>query len=119
MIKVYIDNSPVVASKRIFIVDEDNKRRFVAKPMKLEFVELKEDVSTEPTIDIPYRYADGFLQALLVAIKDQGIKLPEQSFTEGKLQATEKHLEDMRTLVFEDQKIINVENRSCRAIAKN
>lgn len=41
------------------------------------------------------------LSALLDAMKKRGIKGKEASFTEGKLVATEKHLEDMRRIVFE------------------
>lgn len=41
------------------------------------------------------------LQELADAIASQGIK-PQGGFIDGKLQATEKHLEDMRTLVFKN-----------------
>lgn len=40
-------------------------------------------------------------------------KPSEGKFNEGKLEATEKHLEDMRRLVFEEEKIINIEKQSC------
>lgn len=39
------------------------------------------------------------LQGLADALNENGIK-PQQGFIEGKLEATEKHLEDMRRLVF-------------------
>jgi hypothetical protein len=39
------------------------------------------------------------LQAFANALNDIGIN-PQKEFIEGKLEATEKHLEDMRTLVF-------------------
>jgi len=42
------------------------------------------------------------LQAFADAMSDMGIK-PQEGFLEGKLGATEKHLEDMRTLVFKTQ----------------
>jgi hypothetical protein len=40
------------------------------------------------------------LAALSVELSAQNIKTRETSFTEGKLEATERHLEDMRSLVF-------------------
>ena len=43
------------------------------------------------------------LQSLADALNDNGIK-PQQGFIEGKLLATEKHLEDMRTIVFNSKK---------------
>lgn len=39
------------------------------------------------------------LQAFANALNDMGIN-PQKEFVEGKLEATEKHLEDMRKLVF-------------------
>jgi len=42
------------------------------------------------------------LQAFAEALNDQGFK-PLKGFLEGKLDATEKHLEDMRTLVFKEK----------------
>jgi len=39
------------------------------------------------------------LQSFADALNNLGIK-PQQGFLEGKLEGTEKHLEDMRTLVF-------------------
>lgn len=45
------------------------------------------------------------LKALQVAISEFGIKPPEASYIEGKLEATEKHLEDMRSIVGHVKKI--------------
>lgn len=42
---------------------------------------------------------DDQLQALQTAITDHGIKRPDAGFVEGKLVATERHLEDMRQIV--------------------
>lgn len=44
------------------------------------------------------------LQDLVNSLSERGIK-PKEGFLEGKLTATEKHLEDMRTLVFKDLSI--------------
>lgn len=50
------------------------------------------------------RLDDEQMRALLVAFETHGIKLPEASYTQGKLEATESHLEDMRKLVFKEKK---------------
>lgn len=50
----------------------------------------------EPTL----RIQESFLPLLMKALNDMGVKLPDKAFNEGKLEATERHLEDMRTLVF-------------------
>ena len=49
----------------------------------------------KPTLSLPPEALQEFANAL----DAMGFK-PQQGFIEGKLQATEKHLEDMRTLVF-------------------
>jgi hypothetical protein len=43
------------------------------------------------------------LRALQVAISAHGIKLPDAGFNNGKLEAMNLHLEDMRHLVFKDE----------------
>lgn len=49
----------------------------------------------KPTIELD----DEQLQAFANALNELGIS-PQKEFVEGKLEATEKHLEDMRKLVF-------------------
>lgn len=46
------------------------------------------------------RFEDDFIGSLIVeALDKRGIKAPSQSFTEGKLQATEAHLNDLRLMI--------------------
>ena len=48
----------------------------------------------------PFMHLDiGMLQPLSDALAENGIK-PQKGFLEGKLESTEKHLKDMRALVF-------------------
>lgn len=61
----------------------------------------------EPTKE-PIEFAwldDEQLEALSAAFDQHGVKRPDAGFTEGKLQATEKHLEDMRSIVGHVKKI--------------
>lgn len=51
---------------------------------------------------------EGIIQAFVAYSRNKGFKDSNESFAEGKLKATEKHLEDMRTLVFTPT---TVENR--------
>lgn len=44
--------------------------------------------------------AFGIAKAFVSFANSQGIKNGEETFVKGKLEATEKHLEDMRNLVF-------------------
>lgn len=52
------------------------------------------------TEDLVFAYLDSDqLNALMSAFDAFGVKKPDAGFTEGKLEATEKHLEDMRTML--------------------
>lgn len=53
-----------------------------------------------------FRLEPEALQELAEELARTGYK-PEKGFTQGKLDATEKHLEDMRTLVFKELSTLN------------
>lgn len=53
----------------------------------------------KPTITLPENEYRNLLQAFAEEAKGQGIETHE-SYVKGKLEATEAHLEDMRTLLF-------------------
>lgn len=52
---------------------------------------------------------DEQLRALGIAINKSGYKAPDEHLLEGKLVATERHLEDMRKLVFEEPRTVTRE----------
>jgi hypothetical protein len=58
----------------------------------------------EPILRVPiaWELEFDFSRKLLQALSDKGTILPDKNFAQGKLEATEKHLEDMRKLVFEE-----------------
>ena len=58
------------------------------------------ELGMKPTLSL----TNDQLRALTIEIENQGIS-PTKEFTTGKLEATEKHLEDMRKLVFEEKEI--------------
>ncbi len=62
----------------------------------IQFIKDGEAAPRTPTLSLPPEV----LQALADGLADSGYK-PSGGFTDGKLEATEKHLEDMRTLVFQ------------------
>lgn len=74
---------------------EKEGKTFVAEPVEFSFKEVVgRYVSAGPTI----RLNDEGVEMLAHSLKQLGVKDKEQSFIEGKLEATEKHLEDMRTI---------------------
>ena len=52
------------------------------------------------TIRMPVQECREIISAFVKYAQDQGFKSSDESFSKGKLEATEKHLDDMRTLVF-------------------
>jgi hypothetical protein len=71
-----------------------------------EFDGLNMCPDIKPILSIPlsWEIEFGFSGQLLQALTDRGISLPDKNFAQGKLEATERHLEDMRRLVFEEPK---------------
>lgn len=59
-------------------------------------------IPTEPFMEMD----DAMMQEMSDALAKVGIK-PQKGFVEGKLEATERHLEDMRSLLFMPKKRIN------------
>jgi hypothetical protein len=96
--EVFIDDSPEFLSKRIFITYKQDGKRWVAKTIELKFEPVDYSKQAEPTILIPD--SEELLEAFAIALDKANVKLPEESYIAGKLGATEKHLEDMRNLVF-------------------
>lgn len=67
-----------------------------AKNGTIEYLQEGETMSKGPSFTL----TKSMMEALFTSLQGQGMKPVEQSFIEGKLQATETHLSDMRTLVF-------------------
>jgi len=63
---------------------------------KIEPGKLEEGL--KPLVSLPYPIGRTFLKQLSIQTAGIGIKPENESRTEGKLEATEKHLEDMRMI---------------------
>ena len=80
----------------IFVYEDiGNGKIRVVQGDTIQTIDRNAPTDLKPTIELP-REA---LQAFADSLDQMGIK-PQKGFLEGKLQATEKHLEDMRDLVF-------------------
>ncbi len=101
---IKIRQNPFTDELEIYFGFEDNKGLNIAKPVKLEYNRIDEGGEAKPTFLIPRGVASNFLEAILGAIEDQGIKPESTSKTEGLLEATKYHLEDMRKIVFNKEK---------------
>jgi hypothetical protein len=92
--KVQIIDRPGMFGKDLHIFRTDHTGEMFHLYSKGE-----EQVGKGGYADASLHLTEEMLQGLADQLLSMGIK-PQQGFVEGKLEATEKHLEDMRTLVF-------------------
>lgn len=81
-------------SQEIYIVRSFNGRTEILRDNSWYPVDVGA-IDQKPTLELMPQE----LQGLADALAEKGIK-PQEGFLEGKIEATEKHLEDMRKLVF-------------------
>lgn len=95
--KVFIQERPASLSYRIFLYTKDGKTiTHITKDGAVKTSDIN-----GPLNDDELYFADmtgEMLQAFAEALASQGIKTNKDSVAEGKLLATERHLDDMRTI---------------------
>ena len=99
-IKVYIRREFYGRGIEIAFFIEREGKRYIAKPIELEFIEYDGAAKAEPTLVLDRFLAPKFLKALAEALDKEGVKTENDYKLQGILEATKKHLEDMRRLVF-------------------
>lgn len=90
--KVRIREAIGINTYGVFIYREIGRKLEIARGNVVEMVE--EGAAVEPSLVLYPQQ----LQAFADALNKMGIN-PSKEYTEGKLEATEKHLTDMRTLL--------------------
>ena len=89
----------------IFKIDINGNRHICTNIEKQEFDLIQEGHSIKnPTIKLPAWIAKDFLQAMANAIDKFGIRAEGKPVLENELTAVKYHLEDMRSLVFNNLK---------------
>lgn len=81
----------------ILVIRQDSRGTFTAKPIELEEVKDHFQVYHEPTLRIGIERA----QELMDDLWRCGLRPTEGTGSAGALAATQRHLEDMRKLVFD------------------
>lgn len=97
--KVIIRFEPDFDGAYIYLYEEYDGKKYLAKPINLEFSEIKEAVIMGPTIKIPYYDAKEFMESMAEQLDKDGIKTDKDAKIEGTLEATRFHLEDLRKLL--------------------
>ncbi len=106
MIEVHFGNRPGFLTLDIYILDRD---QINGKMYLLQFGKNKTDMMeihpyaaeiAEPTFRLAHDKGNEFLKAIADAAAQRGIKTDPDLKREGRLEALEAHLADMRRLVF-------------------
>ena len=92
----------------LYVFDEVGNQTKVWLPWDIAVQTVGESEAAKPTLRLPYKIANDFLNALAQALDKADVKTTHQSFIEGELKAQTLHLEDMRHLVFPPVQISGV-----------
>lgn len=102
-LRIEIVKDPVSRNTNIYIISKYGPKDVLIIPNRTRSYQEEEmnydGVQQEPS----FRLSNDVVEVLFQKLSEQGFKPKESSFIEGKLQATESHLEDMRKLVFKTE----------------
>ena len=97
---VKMQRSLVTDSLDIVMYEVTGRELYVVKPMPLVLERIEPNAPiAEPTLRLSRWMADPFLTAWADMLHKENVKPTIQSFIEGELTATKKHLADMRQLL--------------------
>jgi len=99
MFKVFIQKQDFTDSVSIYFVEENDGKRFYAKPINLEFEHMEEGSEIQPTLHLHGMMAGSFLKSFAEVLDKNGIKTDKDAKIEGTLEATRFHLDDLRILL--------------------
>lgn len=102
--KIQLHRNGLTGQVEMFFYYKVNDRIFVAKPIDFEMIEVNNGDRVGPTLAFNMFEGDELLKDLAEQIDKQGIKTTQDAQNQGSLDATKKHLEDMRALVFKGDK---------------
>ena len=104
--KVKIGFDYLFAGLSFYLYQEKDGKKYLVKPVDLVLQELPHDHFTpvDSTIKLSGYESDEFLKSLAEELDRMGVKTDSDFKIKGLLEAKEKHLQDMRRIVFERNK---------------
>lgn len=98
--RVLIHRDPFSFTLGIAFVRRSGLRRYVARPVELQFEEIQEgEAFGKPTLQLDWDIAELFLKAMAEALDEQGVKTDKDAKVAGTLEATRAHLSDLRQML--------------------
>lgn len=106
MIKIFFDTAYDFGGIRLWITDRDHDGRVlrVAKPFTLVWADHDVEARPEPTIVLHQIEGTHIIRDFIAEAEKAGFKMPKVP-EQGELAAVKYHLEDMRRLVFEPERV--------------
>lgn len=95
-------------SVKIWVLDEQGTNRSQitldkeTKYLKSTLLDPNEPKEVEPFLELPTNFFEEFVKAIADFASENNIKTENENLLVGKFDATTKHLEDMRRIVFKD-----------------
>lgn len=103
-IEAKINYNACLGQTEIYFFIKENGKFYIAKPMKFEFTAVEENTICEPSIKLGINTSVPFLQAMANLCHEHGIKPEKEPVLKNELDAIKYHLEDMRKLVFKNNR---------------
>ena len=100
--KVYIDYFPNGATAKIYAFEKSGADQISyhydieTKRMVATTIPYDEAVDPTPMLEMPHGMFSDFVKAITEYASERGIKTENENLLRGKLEATEKHLDDLR-----------------------
>ena len=102
--KIYIQKPTISGTgvAKIWLIEDQGLDRysysfdFNTKMLQQKLLDKNTLDEPEPFIELPYGFFDEFLNAIVRYASENNIKTESETALQGKLTATEKHLEDLR-----------------------
>lgn len=112
-LEIHIEEDYTMYTKKIWVMERmGNDIVYYNIDKKGEIVENRMTPNDMPGSDkfkpfmvMPRQFGEAFLLEFTKALTNMGIRTENEHKTEGKLEATEKHLSDMQKIVFKQLKI--------------
>ncbi len=103
--KVIIEYRPELMSTVVYVFMKagDNHTQYITKGGETTVTVERHKESKDQELWFARIQDDSVLSVLAEALDKKGIQPPKRPFVEGKLEATEAHLADMRKLVFKEK----------------
>ena len=116
-IEIHIEEDYTMYTKTVWVMERvgndiiyyniDKKGNIVETRHTPNDMPVMNDDKFKPFMIMPRQFGEAFLLEFTKVLSGMGLRTDNQHEIEGKLKATEKHLEDMQKIVFKQLKIDN------------